>query len=45
MQRPLFVPCTYAGKPAVFDTVARVFYICATHARAREWAAELNAGK
>ena len=36
---------TYAGRPAVFDTVARVFYTCATHTRAREWARELNEGK
>ena len=39
MQRPAFVPCTYAGRPAVFDTVSRVFHTCATHAR-REWARE-----
>ena len=45
MTRPAFVPCTYAGKPAVFDTVARVFYVCATYTRAREWARELNEGK
>ena len=45
MARPIFVPCTYAGKPAVLDTVSRVFYTCATHTRAREWARELNEGK
>lgn len=45
MQRPAFIPCTYAGRPAVFDTVSRVFYTCATHTRAREWARELNEGK
>ena len=45
MQRPAFVPCTYAGKPAVLDTRTRVFYICATHTRARELARELNEGK
>ena len=38
-------PTTYAGRPAVLDTVARVFYACATHTRAREWARELNEGK
>ena len=45
MTRPAFIPCTYAGKPAVLDTVSRVFYTCATHTRAREWARELNEGK
>ena len=45
MTRPLFVPCTYAGKPAVLDTQTWVFYTCATHARARDWARELNEGK
>ena len=36
---------TESTKPAVFDTVARVFYTCATHTRARELARELNEGK
>jgi hypothetical protein len=40
-----FTPCTYCGKPAVYDTVARVFYTCETMRRARDWARELNEGK
>jgi hypothetical protein len=41
----MFQACHYKGKPAVFDTVSRVFYMCKTMQRANEWAAELNAGK
>lgn len=40
-----FRASTYKGRPAVFDTAARVFYLCATARRAREWARELNEGK
>jgi hypothetical protein len=41
----MFTPCTYRGRPAVFDTVARVFYTCRTMQRARGWARELNEGR
>ena len=43
--RPVFIPCTYKGLPAVLDTVTRVFYTCNSHTRARDWARELNEGK
>lgn len=41
----MFQACHYKGKPAVFDTVSRVFYTCKTMQRAKTWAIELNAGK
>ncbi len=41
----MFTACIYKGKPAVFDTSARVYYACRTMRRARQWAIELNQGK
>lgn len=39
-----FIASTYQGKPAVYDTVAKVFYTCSSKKRAKEWADELNSG-
>lgn len=42
----VFTPTHYKGKPAVYDTVARVFYTGYKSMRAaRERAEELNSGK
>ena len=41
----MFSATTYQGKPAVYDSVSRVFYFCNSHRRAVEWARELNEGK
>ena len=41
----MFVATHYQGKPAVYDTTARVYYTCKTMQRANKWACELNAGK
>lgn len=44
--KPAFLATTYQGKPAVYDTVARVYYYgYRTHREAREKAEQLNRGE
>lgn len=40
----IYIVCRYKGKPAILDTLTRVYYFCASMRAAAARAAELNRG-